>query len=84
MAVASPKIIYERLNEEWTEVPDASFYKELEFEKQLWLLTALEFLQRGGLLKNVIDDEEDRPEPRVLSLYESKGLSYFRTPNGND
>lgn len=31
----------ERLREEWTETADASVYRELELEKQMWMLTAL-------------------------------------------
>lgn len=41
MEAASKKIMLERLREEWTEVADASVYRELELEKQMWMLTAL-------------------------------------------
>lgn len=41
MEAASKKIMLERLREEWTEIADASVYRELELEKQMWMLTAL-------------------------------------------
>lgn len=77
MAAASAKIMLERLTEEWTQVADAAFYKDLMFEKQLWMLTALSFLERGGKpldLRRVEADDEDDEDLRVLSLFESKGM----------
>lgn len=66
----------ERLTEEWTQVTDANFYKDLMFEKQLWMLTALDFLARDGKLR-VQREVEDMEEERALSLFESKGICIF-------
>ncbi|RKF78807.1 hypothetical protein GcC1_052002 [Golovinomyces cichoracearum] len=41
MEAASSKIVLERLKEEWNEIADASVYRGLELEKQLWMLKAL-------------------------------------------
>lgn len=72
MESASPKIILERLKEEWLEVADASVYRELELEKQLWMLTALR-----GLKKRGNEDMEGSMSSRLklLSLYENHGMS---------
>jgi hypothetical protein len=82
MEAAGPRIVLERLKEEWTEVTDATIYKELEFEKQLWMLTALRFLSKnsnetGGSVEK-LDTEEGSPKvslapSKVLSLHESQG-----------
>ncbi|KAE9379610.1 hypothetical protein N431DRAFT_398005 [Stipitochalara longipes BDJ] len=73
MEAASPKIILERLKEEWVEVADASVYKELELEKQLWMLSAL----RGLKKKSNITPELETVVPssgtkRILSLFENQ------------
>lgn len=87
MEAASPKIMLERLKEEWTTVEDATIYKEMEFEKQLWMLTALKWLTMKA---NTAAGGETPDKPltyipgpfvrtKVLSLYESKGI-YFSNP----
>jgi hypothetical protein len=71
MEAASPKIILERLKEEWVEVADASVYRELELEKQLWMLSALRGLKKSGMT------QETKVPPsgitKILSLYENHG-----------
>lgn len=74
MEAASPKIILERLKEEWIEVADASVYRELELEKQLWMLSALRTLKS----KNSLVDKLEPPllgQAKILSLYENHGKS---------
>jgi hypothetical protein len=72
MEAASPKIILERLKEEWVEVADASVYRELELEKQLWMLAALKAANKRILGKHSGDRN---PVPgKVLSLYENQGI----------
>ncbi|PMD34380.1 hypothetical protein L207DRAFT_437301 [Hyaloscypha variabilis F] len=73
MEAASPKIILERLKEEWVEVADASVYRELELEKQLWMLSAL----RGLKQKSATIPELETVVPssgitKILSLYENQ------------
>lgn len=70
MEAATPKIILDRLKEEWDEVPDASIYRELELEKQLWMLTALRMIPR----KNKKSDVMPTGSVKILSLYENHGL----------
>jgi len=41
MRTASPKIMLERLTEEWTDPIDATINEELQFEKQMRMRTAL-------------------------------------------
>ena len=42
MESAGPKIILERLKEEWNDPVDEEADEELQLEKQLWVLTALQ------------------------------------------
>lgn len=72
MEAASPKIILERLKEEWIEVADASVYRELELEKQLWMLSALKTLKKPSEMSV---EESNTPSrfARALSLYENHG-----------
>lgn len=79
MAAASAKIMLERLTEEWDQVTDADFYKDIMFEKQLWLLTALALLERGGkpYVPRTIEEDEEEDGCRVLSLFESKASFTF-------
>jgi len=77
MEAASPKIVLERLKEVWIEIADASVYRELELEKQLWMLTALRTLKR----KNSLVASADPPllwRTKILSLYENHGKPYFK------
>ncbi|KAH7409443.1 hypothetical protein BKA64DRAFT_705208 [Cadophora sp. MPI-SDFR-AT-0126] len=70
MEAASPKIVLERLKEEWVEVADASVYRELELEKQLWMLTALRTLKNKSSPEDLVNSALARPT-KVLSLYEN-------------
>jgi hypothetical protein len=71
MEAASDKIILERLKEEWIEVTDASVYRELELEKQLWMISALRGFTKasGKVLQN------DMTPTKILSLFENHGKS---------
>lgn len=76
MESASPKIILERLQEEWLEVADASVYRELELEKQLWMLTALEGMKKRrqrGIMEPIKLQERGSSMTKILSLYENHG-----------
>lgn len=82
MNAATPKIMLERIREEWAEVEDATMYKELEFEKHLWMLTALKYLERrsgkgsgiAGRQGEVIHAKSGSSGvSKVLSLYENQG-----------
>lgn len=42
MESAGPKIILDRLKEEWNDPVDEEADEELQLEKQLWVLTALQ------------------------------------------
>ncbi|KAK0109916.1 hypothetical protein ONS95_002587 [Cadophora gregata] len=70
MEAASSKIVLERLREEWVEVADASVYRELEIEKQLWMLTALRTLKNKSSADDIVVSASSRPT-KVLSLYEN-------------
>jgi len=79
MHAASSKILLERLQEEWLHVTDASMYRELELEKQLWLLISLLHLRRQGepiQTGDIYSDEvhEGQPSNTMLSLYENHGM----------
>ena len=78
MDSASPRTVLERLREEWTEVADASDYRELELAKQLWMLTALRRLsKKKEVLERVALPSLDTGAlpAKVLSLYENQGQS---------
>lgn len=80
MVAAPPRIILERLKEEWPEIADPQIYRDLELEKHLWLLTAVR-----RLLSRAVDDTPPRlasvsrgavkeiTPGKVLSIYESQG-----------
>lgn len=77
MEAASNKIILERLKEEWMEVADASVYRELELEKQLWMLTALRAIERSTMRRSP-PEVSRTPDGvskfgKMLSLYENHG-----------
>ncbi|KAF4626591.1 hypothetical protein G7Y89_g11567 [Cudoniella acicularis] len=78
MEAASAKIILERLKEEWMEVADASVYRELELEKQRWMLFALRDLKAktGGSLESTLPTTEP---VKVLSLFENHASASFLT-----
>jgi hypothetical protein len=84
MQVANPRIMLERIKEEWTEVSDPTIYKELELDKHLWVLTALKFLVNK--IQKEADGSEDHANTslvmkapmapsKVLMLYENQGKS---------
>lgn len=72
MEAASSKIILERLKEEWIEVADASVYRELELEKQLWMLSALKSLKRSSGVSMEVKGLTTGAF-KALSLYENHG-----------
>lgn len=66
MESAGPKIILDRLKEEWHDPADEEAYHELTLEKQLWVLTAFQLQNLGRLGTS--------PKPRantgkILELY---------------
>jgi hypothetical protein len=73
MEAASPKIVLERLKEEWVEVADASVYRELELEKQLWMLSALRGLKKSSMIPDVKTNVPASGITKILSLYENHG-----------
>lgn len=70
MESAGPRVILDRLKEEWHDPADDEADEELRLEKQLWVLTAFQ-LQNLGRLKTA-------PKPRcntgkILELYGNLG-----------
>ncbi len=88
MEAANPKIILERIKEEWTEVDD-TICKELEFEKHLWMLTALRYMAKVSVNKSeTVGDQKENTAlvtkakastipSKVLSLFENQGKLSF-------
>lgn len=75
MEAASPKIVVQHLKGECIEIADASVYRELELEKQLWMLSALRTLEKkrcGSKSAVNLVDEPSQPI-KILSLYENHG-----------
>lgn len=84
MEAASPKIVVERLKEEWIGVADAAVYRELELEKQLWMLSALRTIETKPINSDNAVQIVAKPSSdpvKLLSLYENQGMSqsFFRT-----
>lgn len=75
MEAAGPKLNFERLNEEWVEALDDSVNQELELEKQLWMLSALQSFNRKKTLPQQVNSLalENFPSTKALSLYENQG-----------
>ena len=75
MEAASYKIVLERLKEEWLEVADPSIYRELELEKQLWMLSALRSLNKRKDPEQItsLSLKKSPNQSKVLSLYENYG-----------
>ena len=78
MDAASSKIVLERLKEEWLEVADACVYRELELEKQLWMLTVLQHLKKKSSMDLSFQIESMSLDTapgatKLLSLYENHG-----------
>lgn len=81
MEAASNKIILERLKEEWMQVADASVYRELELEKQLWMLTALRAINRVAKTRDASRALTGAPQVgKMLSLYENHGEFSLHCP----
>lgn len=56
------------------QVADASIYRELELEKQLWMLTALRAINRVGRTRDASRTLNGAPQfGKMLSLYENHG-----------
>ncbi|KAK3359371.1 hypothetical protein B0T25DRAFT_494802 [Lasiosphaeria hispida] len=78
MAIASPQIIIVRLNEEWGDSNDAAFYKELEMEKQRWMLSALHNMDR--LIGATSTEKEKKALTRgqkILALFETQATASY-------
>jgi hypothetical protein len=82
MRTASPKIMLERLTEEWTDPTDATINEELQFEKQLWMRTALHACFQMSMAEKDSSGHRSAPKPepaipeavKILSLYEDHGM----------
>jgi hypothetical protein len=82
MEAANLRIMLERIKEEWTEI-DVTTCKELEFEKHLWMLTALRYLGKRSLSKpgavghhaeeTALTMKASSVPSKVLSLFENQG-----------
>jgi hypothetical protein len=83
MEAANPKIMLERVKEEWTETDDITICKEVEFEKHLWMLTALRYLAKWSVSKpgtagqqeeeTALTTKSSSASSKVLSLFENQG-----------
>jgi hypothetical protein len=82
MRTASPNIMLERLTEEWTDPTDATINEELQFEKQLWMRTALHACFQMSMTEKDSSGHRSAPKPepaipeavKILSLYEDHGM----------
>jgi len=82
---ANSKIIPERIREEWTETDNLTICIEVEFEKHLWMLTALKYLGKRSLNKPedighreeeiALTTEASSVLSKVLSLFENRSIS---------
>lgn len=73
MGAASSRMIIAGLNEERGNSNDASFYKELEVEKKLWMLTALYNMDKSAEGKSAENWDKDKDkEGKILALFESQ------------
>jgi hypothetical protein len=87
MKAANPKIIVERLKEEWEDVNDEVMEEDLKFEKELWMLTALNLLvetarqsgREGKRRESSIAAEAPKGPLKVLSLFETQGRKHCST-----
>ncbi|KAK0626468.1 hypothetical protein B0T14DRAFT_562374 [Immersiella caudata] len=78
MAAASAEIVTVRLNENWGNSTDASFYRELEMEKKRWMLSALHNMLRyneGAASGEVGSD--DGEGKKMLALFESQATASY-------
>lgn len=72
MEAAGDRIILERLKEKWNQSASDVVYQELEFEKQLWMLSALKGFAKTST-KGVDKNANCSGVTKVLSLHESHG-----------
>ena len=82
MVAASPKIVLERLTEDWSEsTTDASLLNELEFEKQLWMLAELQPPDKKMLPRAATEDRGVNSSVsvgrKIRSLYEDHGMLFY-------
>ncbi|KAG9244421.1 hypothetical protein BJ878DRAFT_550486 [Calycina marina] len=75
METASPKIILQRLVEEWDEGEDEAIYNELEFEKQLWMLVGLTYSRRDASFAQSTGMKSPLEPCNVLSLYDNNACA---------
>jgi hypothetical protein len=77
MNVASPQSILQRLSEDWDDATDPTVRGEIEMEKALWLLSAVNNVAHLG-----VEEEPSTTSPppqtellggRILSLFETQG-----------
>lgn len=77
MEAATPRIILERLKEDWSDVTDEAMYNELEFDMQLWMLLGYRILTNkatGSERKNSEPSAASSSSTaKFLSLYENQG-----------
>jgi len=89
MRTATPKIMLERLTEEWTADADPSINEELEFESNLWMRTALHACVQSSMSEVGSGSHSRSPKAgsispkvvKILSLYEDHGMSISRGHN---
>ena len=79
MEASSPRTFVERLKEEWIEVGDSSVYRQLELERQLWMLSALRSLEKKhspSYHPKSLENSSTIPI-KHLSLYENQGMFFI-------
>jgi hypothetical protein len=85
MEGAGPRIILERLKEEWDEPVDRSMSDELQLEKHLWALTALQLRALDRFARPSQSPVPSGPLPplslnrrrKILELDGSIGMSFY-------
>jgi hypothetical protein len=85
MEGAGPRIILERLKEEWDEPVDRAMSDELQLEKHLWALTALQLRAMDRFARPSQSTAPSGPLPpiclnrrrKILELDGSIGMSYY-------
>ena len=79
MEASSPRTFVERLKEEWIEVGDSSVYRQLELERQLWMLSALRSLEKKHSPSYHPKNLENSSTIPIkhLSLYENQGMFFI-------
>ncbi|KAK3940787.1 hypothetical protein QBC46DRAFT_312766 [Diplogelasinospora grovesii] len=73
MAVASPQIMLNRMNEAWGSATDARFYKEAEMEKKRWMLSAMYTMdKRPEISRSIVLGDQ-----KVLALFETQATASY-------